>query len=175
MAEVQYAERLFSKLKKLAERAGTDEQEVVVKVGYTAAYALYVHENMEIFPPGMRLRGLPRGSRMYRDKDGIVRVSQSMLTSGKAGFKKRGYYWDPQGRARPKFLEEPTRALMPELSQMIATALKRGKTLAQALLAAGLRLLRESMKLVPVDTGNLKNSAFTRLEKGTVAQGDSGE
>ena len=42
----------------------------------------------------------------------------------------------------------------------------RGHVLAQALLAAGLRLQRESQMLVPIDTGNLRASAFTRLEQG---------
>lgn len=36
--------------------------------------------------------------------------------------------------------------------------------MAQALLLAGLRLQRESQLLCPVLTGNLRNSAFTRVE-----------
>ena len=47
---------------------------------------------------------------------------------------------------------------------MIKDALAHGQTTAQALLQAGLRLQRESQLLVPVDTGALKASAFTRLE-----------
>jgi hypothetical protein len=60
-----------------------------VVVGYTASYALYVHEAV-----GMVLRGVPR-------------------SHGK------GRYWDPQGRAQAKFLEEPARRLKPQLMEMI--------------------------------------------------------
>ncbi len=57
----------------------------VVTIGYTAAYALYVHENREIWPPGMRLKGQDRSK------------------------PHKGKYWDPQNRAQPKFLEDPAR------------------------------------------------------------------
>lgn len=60
-----------------------------VSVGYTAAYALYVHEAV-----GMVLKGQPR-------------------PSGK------GNYWDPAGRGQAKFLEEPYRRLTPELRKII--------------------------------------------------------
>jgi CRISPR/Cas system-associated exonuclease Cas4 (RecB family) len=40
-----------------------------------------------------------------------------------------------------------------------------GATLAQGLMLAGLRLQRESQLLCPVDTGHLRSSAFTRLER----------
>lgn len=69
----------------------------------------------------------------------------------------------PVGQA--KFLEQPFRSMSGELKGIVFEALRKGKTMAQALLLAGLRLQRESQKLVPVDTGALKNSAFTRLEK----------
>lgn len=60
-----------------------------VHVGYTAAYAIYVHENVE-----MKLKGEPRPHG-------------------------RGRYWDPQGRGQSKFLEEPARRLIPELRSII--------------------------------------------------------
>lgn len=90
-------------------------------VGYTAAYALYVHENLEA-----------------RHKEG----------------------------KQAKFLEQPARELSNsgELKRIIRTMIGSGKTLAQALLSAALRIQRESQKIVPVLTGNLKGSAFTRLE-----------
>ena len=46
------------------------------------------------------------------------------------------------------------------------------RTPAQALLAAGLRLQRESQARVPVDSGNLKASAYTRLEFGQAEGGN---
>ena len=67
----------------------------VVYVGYTAAYAIYVHELV-----GMKLKGQPRGG----------------------GHK--GKYWDPQGRGQAKFLEEPARRLAPELRKIILENMK---------------------------------------------------
>lgn len=66
-----------------------------VSVGYTAAYALYVHEAV-----GMVLKGKPRPA------------------------PSKGRYWDPQGKAQAKFLEEPSRRLTPELLKMIQEAAK---------------------------------------------------
>lgn len=85
-----------------------------VIVGYTAAYAIYVHENMN-----------------------------AKHTVGQA-----------------KFLEKPAREKRDVLAALVATAAKAGVGLQKALVIAGLRLKRESQELVPVDTGNLKGSAF---------------
>lgn len=76
---------------------------------------------------------------------------------------------DLQARHKPgkmaKYLEEPARRLQPVLAQMIKDGVDRGLTMAQALLMAGLRLQRESQSCVPVDTGALRASAFTRLDQ----------
>ena len=64
-----------------------------------------------------------------------------------------------------KFLEQPARQFRGAIKDVIFRAYKGGATLRQALLIGGLRLQRESMKIVPVDTGNLRGSAFTRIEK----------
>jgi hypothetical protein len=78
----------------------------------------------------------------------------------------KGLYWDPQGIAGPKFLEGPARELSNsgELSRIFVAVIKAGKSLLQGLLACGLRIQREAQKRVPVDTGALKSSAFTRIE-----------
>jgi hypothetical protein len=60
-----------------------------VYIGYTAAYASYVHEQVQ-----EKLRGRPRPSG-------------------------RGLYWDPAPQARSKFLEAPARAMAPRLRQDI--------------------------------------------------------
>lgn len=106
-------------------------------VGFTAAYALWVHENME-----MKLKGLPRRKPA------------------------KGYYWDPQGIAGPKFLEGPARELSNsgELSRILLSVMKQGKTMMQGLLVCGMRILREAQLRTPVDTGNLKASGFVRVE-----------
>lgn len=113
-----------------------DLETTCVVVGYTAAYALWVHEAVE-----MKLRGLPRRG------------------SGK------GFYWDPQGQAQAKFLETPARLYADDMAKIVRNAMeKRQTTLLQALGLAGEYLQGKSMELVPVDTGNLKGSAFTREE-----------
>jgi len=61
-----------------------------VNVGYTASYAIYVHESVE-----MKLKGQPRPH------------------------PHKGQYWDPQGRGQAKFLEEPARRLRTTLRQII--------------------------------------------------------
>jgi len=60
-----------------------------VSVGFSAPYAMAVHESV-----GMVLKGMPRPS-------GI------------------GKYWDPQPPAQAKFLEEPSRRLRPEMLRII--------------------------------------------------------
>jgi len=72
-------------------RATGDGFKTEVNVGYTASYAMFVHENVE-----MKLRGLPR--------------------QGKGA---KGKYWDPQGRGQAKFLEEPARRLGPAMKKII--------------------------------------------------------
>lgn len=103
-----------------AEAAKGKDANVSVVVGYTQAYAVHVHENLEARHP----------------------VGQA------------------------KYLEQPARGLQRELAEQITAQVRGGRTVAQALLLAGLRLQRESQKLVPVLTGALKGSAFTRLERG---------
>ena len=66
-----------------------------VRVGYTAGYALFVHELV-----GMKLKGKPRPKRQDTGGD-------------------RGLYWDPQGRAQAKFLEEPARRLRPAMIALV--------------------------------------------------------
>ena len=63
-----------------------------------------------------------------------------------------------------KFLEEPARTMAKELGQIVKDAMAKGVSMGKALLMAGLRLQRESQLLCPVDTGNMKASAFTRME-----------
>lgn len=88
-----------------------------------------------------------------------------MKGQGKPRRSGRGNYWDPSGRGQAKFLEAPARTHAKTLAEIVRTALVRGAKMLHALFLAGLRLQRESMLLCPVDTGNLKASAFTREVK----------
>jgi hypothetical protein len=119
VATISNVDRLIQKLRKRAADARRDGS-VSVTVGYTAAYALFVHENT-------------------------------------SATHKRG---------QAKFLEQPYRTLLGRFNQIIDDVMKKGGTLADALLRCGLLLQRESQKLCPVLTGALRASAFTRLERG---------
>ena len=63
-----------------------------------------------------------------------------------------------------KFLEQPLRQRNKKLKRMISNGIRRGLSVEKALLLAGLFLQREAQKLTPVDTGNLRGSAFTQLD-----------
>lgn len=135
--------------KKVAQSMRRDDGSVVV--GYACAYALYVHES----PAKWKGKKIPRGAERKRHK----KTGKFIKTKGY-----RGYYWDGnKGRAQPKFLEQPARELTNsgELQRVVVGAVKQGMGLVQALKKGGHRIQRESQKLVPVDTGNLKGSAFT--------------
>jgi len=90
-----------------------------VNVGFTAAYALFVHENRAIFPPGMRLKGQPRGS--VEQSTGVGRDA----STGRFRSSGRGRYWDPQGQAQPKFLEEPFLRFGPSLNLIVKAAIRK--------------------------------------------------
>lgn len=115
--EIKNLTSLVGKLRQMAAEANKDNN-VSVITGYTAAYAVYVHENMEAVHP----------------------VGQA------------------------KFLEQPARTLRNVLAGIVVKILQAGRSMAMALLTAALHLQRESQKLAPIETGALKNSAFTRLE-----------
>lgn len=132
MADVTKFRSLIDKLKTI--RAAAPSRMSVI-VGYTANYALYVHENVE-----MKGRGLPR-------------------RSGK------GNYWDPPGKGQAKFLEQPARTMAKDLAKLVEDTFVKTHDMEKSLIVAGLRLQRESQQLVPVDTGALKASAFTKREQ----------
>lgn len=71
-----------------------------VIVGFTAGYALYVHEAV-----GMKLKGQPRPKNL--------------------GGSSRGKFWDPQGRAQAKFLESVVREKKSEIVEIVKTTAKR--------------------------------------------------
>lgn len=152
MAKVEGIEGLKAKMKKIAEQY----KNVSVTVGYTAAYAMYVHENIE-----MKWKGIPRDPRLRETKSG---KHQDNPRPRKVN--PHGLFWDPQGQGQAKFLEAPARYLKPELRNIVAMIGKRTKSLTKALIAAALRLGRESMTLVPVDLENLKISCGYRVDEG---------
>lgn len=70
----------------------------------------------------------------------------------------------PVGSA--KFLERPFRDLSSDgtLATIVHESLKRGASMEQALLLAGLRVQRDAQLETPVLTGALRASAYTRVE-----------
>lgn len=69
----------------------------------------------------------------------------------------------PVGKA--KYLIDPARRLAPELPRIVSQAMRQRKTMAQGMVLAGLRIQREAQLETPVDTGLLRSSAFTTLER----------
>lgn len=138
MAQVEGLTSLVATLREQRERAVRGGA-AKVAVGFTAKSALYVHENMEPKTLGV---GKPRPSGL-------------------------GHYWGPADYG-PKFLENPMREMTGDgtFNMILVQALRAGKTVAQGLLLVGLRLQREAQLRVPVEYGNLKASAFTRLAQG---------
>ena len=116
MPKVERIKTVKAKLRSMA-----DDYDFEVVTGYTANYALFVHEMVEI----------------------------------------------PHKVGQAKFLEQPARELSNDgtLRNIIRKAVRSGQSLPTGATLAALRIQRESQQLVPVDTGNLKGSAFTRREK----------
>lgn len=106
-----------------------------VVVGYEADYALAVHENIE-----MAGKGKPRRSG-------------------------HGLYWDPQGKAQAKFLEDPARRYKKDIATNIRRVTKATKSLKAGMLSGSYVLKIASQELVPVEYGDLKASAFNRVEE----------
>jgi hypothetical protein len=148
MVQIQRVNNLLGKLEKRtrASKVGDDGN---VVVGYTAAYALFVHER----PPGAKMSDAQRKAMFAKFKE---REKKGKKKKKRRKNKRRG----------PKFLEGPAREMSnnPQTAVDIANMVPRGG-LVKALLIKGLLLQRESQKRVPVDTGNLMNSAFTAVEK----------
>lgn len=135
MAVVSQIEGVDAVIRSLDAEAKRQPKRVVVAVGYTAKYALFVHENRE-----MKLKGQKRAK------------------------PRKGRYWDPQGKAQAGYLETPAREKQGRIGEIVQQTVQGGGTLQQGLVMAGLFLQRESQMIVPVDTGNLKGSAFTKVE-----------
>ena len=74
---------------------------------------------------------------------------------------KEGKFW--------KYLETPFRTLAPQIPTIVETVYRYSSSLLKGLLVAGLRIQRDSMKIVPIDTGALRASAFTSTERGAAA------
>lgn len=162
MPELTHIKGVDAVLKKLAIKAGQNKS-VTVVVGYTADYALGVHENIE-----MRGKGLPRsGGVKFAGYDTSGRRMVRIIQGGHGGTASgtgKGFFWDPQGQAQAKFLEQPAREKRREIVNIIREIVTNTGMWDEALVFAGLFLQRESQLLVPIDTGHLKASAFTKKE-----------
>lgn len=117
MARILNSKRLQQRLKALRLKSKKKNNGSVI-VGYTANYAVYVHENKEVHHPN----------------------------------------------GQSKFLEQPFREKHDEIAKIAQKVAEATGSIVDGLVVGGLFLQRESQKLVPVDTGNLKGSAFTRKE-----------
>jgi len=139
--------RLASKFNRMVGKARKSDK-LSALVGYGAKYALYVHENNINVKYNMKLKGKKR--------------------TGKRpdGTKRQGRYWDPQGRGQNQFLVAPFRQHRALWRKIIAKAYQKTGDLRTGLLLAAHSLQKKSQELVPVDSGNLKGSAYTKMERG---------
>lgn len=119
MPQITGIAELNRKLKELEKQYTGGKKRIIVQVGFTAAYAIYVHED-----------------------------TQARHSVGQA-----------------KYLESPARQYASDLGTIASKITAATRSMEKGLLAAGLRLQREAQQLTPVDTGNLKNSAYTALEE----------
>lgn len=117
MIKVDGAGRLIRKFQQMF-RKSQNEDNLNVIVGYSAAYAIYVHEDLT-----------------------------AVHINGQA-----------------KYLEQPARTHRDQMARMAKTVRQQTGSTRKALLAAGLFLQGESQKLVPVASGYLRASAFTKIE-----------
>jgi len=133
--QIEGLDNLKRNLDRLATKAKVDAAQSVV-VGYRGvAYAVYVHENME-----MKLKGQPRPS-------------------------KRGRYWDPPGSGPKFLENPAREmSNSGEISRIASRVYKATGSVIDGLVAAGLRIQAESQRRVPVEYGTLKGSAFTTKE-----------
>lgn len=64
-----------------------------------------------------------------------------------------------------KYLEVPYRRMQKELADLIAEEMQRHRSLEEALLKAGYKLLKTSLPFVPVDTGFLRSSGYVEVKE----------
>lgn len=69
----------------------------------------------------------------------------------------------PHKTGQAKFLEQPMRENASTMTKMVKDLVKGGMSLRLALLEVGHWLLEESKKLVPVDTGELRDSGVVKI------------
>lgn len=108
-------DRLIKRFRAMAEKVG---REVRLVVGYSAPYAMRIHEDLEM----------------------------------------------PHKNGQAKFLEEPLKLLRNDMRIYIRDQLRKEVKLEKVLINVGNKILSVSRKLVPVDTGRLRDSGYVVVE-----------
>ena len=91
-----------------------------------------------------------------------VHENREMILEGEPRPSGIGVYWGPRGRAG--FLLDVFREMSRDLFIFGKSQLQRGITLKTALYWIGRRLIKESQRNVPVEYGDLHDSAFVEVE-----------
>jgi len=148
MAEVKGVTQLLKKLKGLEDQIFSNRSVKhrgrEVRVGYSAPHAVFVHE---------MIKGAPNPPR----HDAQRRAMFASINEREA----RGHVSWAVGQ--PKFLEQPARQYQKQMGRIVVKALKGKKTLIEALTEAAEFLKERSQELCPVDTGELKKSAYVKV------------
>lgn len=146
MAEMLNMTRLLRKLEKY-ERESMRKNNGNVVVGYTASYAVYVHENLEA-----------AHGEAFNAKHAAEIAAGAGRKKGERRVMSRG------AGQQAKFLEQPAREHSTTIAQMVVNGMKNGASLMKSLLGAGHFLLAKSREIVPWQTGNLYRSGFVEEE-----------
>lgn len=132
MTSVLRIKALQDSVEKAKKKYAPNNEKIEVLVGYTANYAIYVHE----IPPTKK-------------------------QAEKMGSKRTAKHTGNHGKAQWKFLETPARQNRTAYANIIKENLANGRPLLESLYLAGNELQKDSQRIVPIDTGNLRASAFT--------------
>lgn len=132
-----YSNQLEQQLEKLIKQQEKDLANAQMEVGYTADYAAYVHEKVE-----MKWQGIPR---------------QSGIND----------YWDAKAArfGTAKFLEHPVRASKKWMPQFIKDTMQNTNepaSFTRAITLAAIRIRQESRFIVPYEYGDLHESAYAK-------------
>lgn len=90
-----------------------------------------------------------------------VHEKTEMVLKGKPRPSGRGVFWGPHGEAR--FLENAARIKKRAIARRIAQVTKSTHSITRGLYSGGVVLRDEAKRRVPVEYGDLKNSAYVRV------------
>lgn len=162
------SENLHARFKREVQRAGRNP---AVSIGYSAPYALAVHERVPI------VQGVPTPVPKDRVRAGVPDIWSRPRWRAYPNMPAviKGAWWDPVNKGRPHFLVMPLRVGRKKWVKMIIEDYTRGFSskgthqaaagkFIDALYKAGKAILERSKQYVPVHTGKLISTGYVIRE-----------